>query len=399
MRILITGVAGFIGFHLARRLLAQKAWVYGVDNLNQTYPVQLKRDRLAQLATEPNFRFQLLDLGDRLGVTRLFQDQTFDGIIHLATEESQPANGLEPQFWFNSAINGFFNLLEACRHFPPQHLVFASSGSVYGANLKLPFAVSDRTDAPTSLEAATKKTSELIAHVYSYHYQLPITGVRLFTVYGPWGRPDMTYFKFVQAIATGQPIVLHNFGKLRRDLIYIDDVVEALIKLLNQPPQPSESPVPVGRQLVPSKVGGQGGHEQPEAMEAELGGYIEAKYIKGYGPYLYRRYRTPDGKQRSQYLGKQTKAKLISPTIPQAPYKIYNLGSSYPIDLITLIEIIESLLDKRAEKHFLSLPPGTMMATCAEVNDLVQEVGCQPQVQLIEGMQRFIDWYREYVQT
>lgn len=394
MSILITGVAGFIGFHLARRLLAQGVWVYGVDNLSDTYDRRLKQDRLAQLQSLKHFRFQLLDLADRAGIAALFQEQRFAAVIHLATQTSTEFSQAGGHQCFNHNSSAFFNLLEECRQASLRHFVFASCASVYGANAKFPFSVGDRADYPISLEAAAQKTRELIAHVYSHQYQLPITGLRLFTVYGPWGRPDMVYFQFVQAIETGHPIVLPNFGRIQRDLIYIDDVIEAFIRVLEHPPQHQRTET-LSASSMPN---GKGNSQDLNGFASDLGGFIETKYINGCGPYLYRRYRTADGKQRSQYLGKGSKGMVIQAGLQSTPYKIYNLGSSSPMDLITLLEVIERVLGKRAQKHFLGLPPGEMIATCAVVDDLVQEVGYQPRVSITEGMQRFVHWYREYFQ-
>ncbi len=238
MHILVTGVAGFIGYHLAERLLSDGATVYGIDNLNDYYDVNLKKARLAQLQPKTGFTFQFLELSDRTAVQQLLQDHQFDYIVHLAAQAGVRYSLDNPWAYIDSNIMGFVNLIEACRSHPPQHFVFASSSSVYGANTKVPFAVSDNVDHPISLYAATKKANELIAHTYSHLYGLPMTGLRFFTVYGPWGRPDMAYFKFVRAIAEGKPIDVYNFGKMRRDFTYIDDVIEGLVRVMQKPPQP-----------------------------------------------------------------------------------------------------------------------------------------------------------------
>jgi len=237
MKILVTGVAGFIGFHLAQRLLAEGMQVYGVDNLNDYYDISLKKARLAQLYSQAAFTYQFLDLSDRLGTTQLFQDQTFDYVVHLAAQAGVRYSLQNPFAYIDSNLSGFANVLEGCRHSQTGHLVFASSSSVYGANTKLPFATSDNVDHPISLYAATKKANELMAYTYSHLYDLPTTGLRFFTVYGPWGRPDMAYFKFVQAISNNQPIDVYNYGKMQRDFTYIDDIIEGLVRIIQKPPQ------------------------------------------------------------------------------------------------------------------------------------------------------------------
>ena len=236
MRILITGVAGFIGYHLATRLLQEGVQVHGIDNLNDYYDVTLKQDRLTQLNPHPQFSFQSLDLSDRLGMGQLFDNQAFDSVIHLAAQAGVRYSLENPEAYVDSNLVGFMSVLEGCRHQQIQHLVFASSSSVYGANQKVPFAVSDRVDHPVSLYAATKKANELMAHSYSHLYHIPMTGLRFFTVYGPWGRPDMAYFKFVSAIAQKRPIDVYNYGNMQRDFTYIDDIVEGIVRTLHQPP-------------------------------------------------------------------------------------------------------------------------------------------------------------------
>jgi UDP-glucuronate 4-epimerase len=236
MKILITGAAGFIGFHLAQRYLSEEHEVYGIDNLNDYYDVNLKYQRLAQLKSKQNFTFQKLDLSDRLASLDLFQSQSFDRVIHLAAQAGVRYSIKNPHAYLESNLAGFLNVLEGCRHGETEHLVYASSSSVYGANQKVPFAISDRVDNPISLYAATKKANELMAHTYSHLYQIPTTGLRFFTVYGPWGRPDMAYFKFVQAIDRGQPIDVYNFGKMQRDFTYIDDIVEGVVRITEKIP-------------------------------------------------------------------------------------------------------------------------------------------------------------------
>ena len=238
MKILITGVAGFIGYHLAQRLLADGEQIYGIDNLNDYYDVNLKKARLAQLTPNKNFQFQLLDLNNREEILQLFQDQDFDCVVNLAAQAGVRYSLENPFAYVDSNLVGFANILEACRHTQPKHLVFASSSSVYGTNAKIPFSVSDNVDNPVSLYAATKKANELMAHSYSHLYSLPITGLRFFTVYGPWGRPDMAYFKFVRAIEQNKPINIFNYGKMQRDFTYIDDVTEGVVRVMHQPPTP-----------------------------------------------------------------------------------------------------------------------------------------------------------------
>jgi UDP-glucuronate 4-epimerase len=237
MKILVTGAAGFIGYHLAQRLLSQGQQVYGIDNLNDYYDVNLKKARLAQLQSHSEFTFQQLDLSDRADISQFFQNQKIDRVVHLAAQAGVRYSLDNPHAYADSNLMGFLNILEGCRHSKIEHLVFASSSSVYGNNTKVPFAVSDNVDHPISLYAATKKANELMAHSYSHLYNLPITGLRFFTVYGPWGRPDMAYFKFVKAIAENKPIDVYNFGKMQRDFTYIDDVIEGIVRVIEKPPQ------------------------------------------------------------------------------------------------------------------------------------------------------------------
>ncbi|PSB21091.1 capsular biosynthesis protein CpsI [filamentous cyanobacterium CCP1] len=236
MQVLITGVAGFIGYHLAQRLLKEGITVYGIDNLNDYYDVQLKHDRLAQLKSQPTFTFQFLDLSDKEGMSQLFKSHSFDCAINLAAQAGVRYSLINPMAYVDSNLTGFVNVLEGCRHSGIKHLVYASSSSVYGANTKIPFSTSDNVDHPVSLYAASKKANELMAFTYSHLYNLPTTGLRFFTVYGPWGRPDMAYFKFVKAIESGQPIDVYNFGNMQRDFTYIDDIVEGLVRVMHRPP-------------------------------------------------------------------------------------------------------------------------------------------------------------------
>jgi UDP-glucuronate 4-epimerase len=241
MAILVTGAAGFIGFFLSKRLLAEGHHVYGIDNLNAYYSVQIKRDRLAQLQAQPRFTFEQMDLSDREAMARLFQTESFDCVVHLAAQAGVRYSLENPHAYGDSNLTGFLNILEGCRHQAVPHLVFASSSSVYGANRKVPFSTKDNVDHPVSLYAATKKANELMAHAYSHLYGIPMTGLRFFTVYGPWGRPDMAYFKFVDAIAQGKPIQVYNHGKMKRDFTYVDDVVEGIVRVMARAPQPGAS--------------------------------------------------------------------------------------------------------------------------------------------------------------
>lgn len=278
MQVLVTGAAGFIGYHVAQRLLQDGMQVYGIDNLNPYYAVELKKARLAQLEPDPNFQFQCLDLSDRNGMAALFENHSFDGVIHLAAQAGVRYSLKNPHAYVDSNLVGFMHVLEGCRHSQMPHLVYASSSSVYGANKKVPFSVEDNVDHPVSLYAATKKANELMAHSYSHLYQLPITGLRFFTVYGPWGRPDMAYFKFVDAIANGKPIDVYNFGEMQRDFTYIDDVVEGIIRVLHCPPSKDTTTPPYQLYNI--------GNHQPvtllrfiEVIETEMGTTAEKNFL------------------------------------------------------------------------------------------------------------------------
>jgi len=332
MKVLVTGVAGFIGYHFAQRLLTEKIQVYGIDNLNDYYDVNLKRDRLAQLHPQAGFTFQLLDLADRDRMLQLFQAHKFDYVVNLAAQAGVRYSLQNPFAYVDTNLSGFVNLLEGCRQSQVKHLVFASSSSVYGANTKVPFATSDNVDHPISLYAASKKANELTAHVYSHLYQLPTTGLRFFTVYGPWGRPDMAYFKFVKAIESGKPIDVYNFGKMKRDFTYIDDVIEGVIRVMHQPSQAKFNP----------------SANSPDA------------------------------------------AKTI------APYRLYNIGNNSPVELLTFIEVIEKALGKTAKKNLLPMQPGDVPCTYADVDDLTRDVGFKPTTPIEQGLHRFIQWYRAY---
>jgi UDP-glucuronate 4-epimerase len=325
MTILITGAAGFIGYHLADRLLQEGQQVYGIDNLNDYYDVRLKQQRLHQLKRYKNFTFQRLDLSDRYSTAEMFTTQHFDRVIHLAAQAGVRYSLSNPHAYLDSNLAGFLNILEGCRHSSIQHLVYASSSSVYGANTKIPFAVADPVDHPISLYAATKKANELMAHTYSHLYNIPTTGLRFFTVYGPWGRPDMAYFKFAQAIDQGKPIDVYNFGKMQRDFTYIDDIIEGIIRVTERIPNRS--------------------HAQMEST---------------------------------------------------APYSLYNIGNNHPISLMEFIKTLEIAMGKSAVKNFLPMQPGDVPTTYADVDDLMQDVGFKPKTSLDVGIERFIQWYRDF---
>lgn len=331
-KVLVTGAAGFIGFHLSQQLLARGDKVIGLDNLNNYYDVTLKKDRLAQLQGKSGFSFYNLDLANREGMTQLFAEASFDLVAHMAAQAGVRYSLKNPYAYVDSNLVGFINVLEGCRHSKVKHLVFASSSSVYGANTKTPFSVHDNVDHPLSLYAATKKANELMAHTYSHLYRLPTTGLRFFTVYGPWGRPDMALFLFTKAILAGQPIDVFNAGKMQRDFTYIDDIVEGVIRVLDKIPEPN---------------------------------------ITWSGD-------VPD------------------PASSNAPYKIYNIGNNQPIELMRFIEVLEDCLGRKAEKNILPLQAGDVPVTYADVDDLVKDVGFKPSTPIEVGIERFIAWYRSY---
>ncbi len=332
MEILVTGAAGFIGFHLARRLLDRGDTVVGLDNLNDYYDVTLKQARLAQLDGHPRFRFAKLDLADRAGMERLFADEHPRRVAHMAAQAGVRYSLTNPRAYVDSNLVGFTNVLEGCRHHRVEHLVYASSSSVYGANTKLPFSVHDNVDHPVSLYAATKKANELMAHTYSHLYGLPTTGLRFFTVYGPWGRPDMALFLFTRAILEGQPIDVYNHGQMRRDFTYIDDIIEGVVRVIDRLPAPN-----------PAWDGN-----------------------------------APD------------------PGTSRAPYRLYNIGNHNSVELLHLIEVLENALGRRAERRLLPMQPGDVPATFADVDDLVRDVGFQPNTPIEVGVERFVKWYREF---
>ena len=329
---LVTGAAGFIGFHTSQRLLKQGARVIGLDNLNTYYEVKLKEDRLRQLTENSNFSFVSADLSDRDAVTSVFADQQLDFIIHLAAQAGVRYSLENPHAYIDSNLVGFTNILEGCRHHKVKHLVYASSSSVYGANTKMPFSIHHNVDHPVSLYAATKKANELMAHTYSHLFNLPTTGLRFFTVYGPWGRPDMALFIFTRAILEGTPIDVYNHGKMRRDFTYVDDRVEGILRVTEN--------IPSGN------AAWQG--DQPD------------------------------------------------PGTSRAPYRIYNIGNNEPVELLRFIEIIEECIGRKAEKRMLPIQPGDVPATYADVDDLMADVGFAPRTPIEQGIANFVAWYREY---
>lgn len=332
MHVLVTGVAGFIGFHVATRLLARGDTVVGLDNVNAYYDVRLKEARLARLRDHDRFTFVKRDLADQAGISALFTQSQPERVVHLAAQAGVRYSLTNPHAYVESNLVGFLNILEGCRTIQAAHLVYASSSSVYGANTKMPFSVHDNVDHPVSLYAASKKANELMAHTYSHLYSLPTTGLRFFTVYGPWGRPDMALFLFTHAIVAGEPVEVFNNGQMRRDFTYIDDIVEGVIRVLDNIPQPN-----------PNWSG----------ME-------------------------PD------------------PGTSRAPYRIYNIGNNQPVELLHFIEVLEKHLGRTAEKHFLPMQAGDVLETYADVDDLMQDVGFRPATPITEGIARFVEWYREY---
>lgn len=330
--VLVTGAAGFIGFHLCERLLREGISVVGVDNLNAYYDVKLKEDRLSRLLTHRNFSMVRQDLEDKSKLMSLFGEAGFDVVVNLAAQAGVRYSLTNPQAYVDANIVGFINILECCRHHQVSHLVFASSSSVYGANTRMPFSVHDNVDHPVSLYAATKKANELMAHTYSHLFSLPCTGLRFFTVYGPWGRPDMALFLFTKAILEGNPIKVFNHGRMQRDFTYVDDIVEGIYRVMGRLPAPN-----------PAWSGD-----------------------------------NPD------------------PGSSYAPYKIYNIGNNQPVQLSRFIETIEAVIGKKAQKELLPLQPGDVPATYANVDDLTRAVGFKPATSIETGIKRFFDWYKEY---
>jgi len=334
-KVLITGAAGFIGSHLAQQLLSRGDTVVGLDNLNDYYSVELKKARLARLEGQAGFTFAHLDLADRGNLEALFAAHRFDRVVNLAAQAGVRYSLTNPHAYVESNLVGFTNILEGCRHHEVEHLVYASSSSVYGANTSMPFGVHDNVDHPLSLYAASKKANELMAHTYSHLYGLPTTGLRFFTVYGPWGRPDMALFLFTKAILEGKPIDVFNHGRMRRDFTYVDDIVEGVVRVMD-------------RVAVPNR---------------EWSGDA------------------PD------------------PGTSRAPYRLYNIGNNQPVELMHMIATLEACLGKTAEKNMLPMQPGDVPATYANVDDLVRDVGFKPATPIEVGVRRFVDWYRSYYEV
>jgi UDP-glucuronate 4-epimerase len=330
--VLVTGAAGFIGAHVTRRLLDGGRQVVGVDNLSPYYDPALKQARLMQFEGNNRFRFIKLDLADRAAVAAMFQAEKFPIVVHLAAQAGVRYSLQNPQAYMDANIQGFANLLEGCRHHGCRNLLYASSSSVYGANTRLPFRTTDNVDHPISLYAASKKANEAMAHAYAHLFQVPATGLRFFTVYGPWGRPDMAMWLFTEAILRGQPIKLFNHGRMRRDFTYVDDVVEAVLRLVDRPAQAD-----------PSWSGA-----------------------------------APD------------------PSRSAAPWRLYNIGNNQPVEVLHLVELIERALGKSARRELLPMQPGDVPETYADVDDLMRDVGFRPATAIADGVARFVAWYRQY---
>jgi len=332
MKVLVTGVAGFIGFNLTARLLREGVNVCGIDNLNDYYDVNLKKTRLSIIGKDPKFEFLLVDLSDREKIKQLFETHQFDYVINLAAQAGVRYSIENPASYIDSNLVGFGNILEGCRHSGVKHLVYASSSSVYGLNTDMPFSVRHNVDHPISLYAASKKANELMAHTYSYLYNLPTTGLRFFTVYGPWGRPDMALFLFTKAILSNEPIKVFNNGDMQRDFTYIDDIVEGVVRVMNTIPKAD-----------------------------------------------------PDWTSDTP-----------NPSSSCVPYKLYNIGNNQPVALMAFIEAIEKAIGKKAVKEYLPLQAGDVPATYADVNDLIKDTGFKPSTPIVEGINNFVKWYKEY---
>jgi len=334
MNFLVTGAAGFIGFHVSQRLLAAGHQVVGIDNLNDYYDVSLKQARLDQILPHPAFTFIKMDLADRQAISSLFEQHAFERVIHLAAQAGVRYSIDNPHAYADANLTGHLNILEGCRHHKIGHLLYASSSSVYGLNRKMPFSTDDSVDHPVSLYAATKKANELMSHTYSHLYQLPTTGLRFFTVYGPWGRPDMALFKFTRAMLAGEAIDVYNRGEMTRDFTYIDDIAEAIVRLQAVVPQPDS------------------------AWSVEHG----------------------------------------SPASSSAPYRVYNIGNSQPTRLMTYIESLEKALSIEAVKNMLPMQPGDVLGTSADTQPLYDAINFRPQTSVEQGVQQFVDWYRDFYQ-
>ncbi|MEN6321553.1 MAG: NAD-dependent epimerase [Syntrophaceae bacterium] len=331
-KILVTGSAGFIGFHVSKRLLNDGYSVIGIDNLNDYYDVNLKKARLAHLEKNPHFRFIKMDIAERQQMSSLFKKEKPETVVHLAAQAGVRYSLINPYAYLESNLAGFLNILEECRHNKSKHLVFASSSSVYGANTRMPFSIHHNVDHPVSLYAATKKANELMAHTYACLYNLPCTGLRFFTVYGPWGRPDMALFLFTKAIMEDRPIDVYNDGKMQRDFTYINDIVEGIFKVIHKTPKPDPN---------------------------------------WNGDY-------PD------------------PATSFAPYKIYNIGNNNPVELLEFINILEKHLGKKAKMNLLPIQPGDVPKTYADIDDLMKDVDFKPSTSIEDGIKHFVTWYREY---
>lgn len=332
MKILVTGAAGFIGFHLSQRLAEQGHQVFGLDNLNDYYAVSLKEDRLRILRSYSSFSFEKSGMEDRAAMERLFEQERFDMVVNLGAQAGVRYSLQNPHAYIDSNVAGFLNVLEGCRHTSVRHLIYASSSSVYGANATVPFSVHHGADHPVSLYAATKKSNELMAHTYAYLFGLPVTGLRFFTVYGPWGRPDMAYFSFTRSILEGRPIDVFNHGRMQRDFTYIDDIVEGIVRVMERIPVPNP----------------------------------------GWDP------ASPD------------------PAASSAPYRLYNIGNNQPVELGRFITILEGLLGTTAIKNMLPMQAGEVPVTCADVADLMDDAGFRPDTSIETGLERFVHWYRDY---
>jgi UDP-glucuronate 4-epimerase len=330
--ILVTGAAGFVGFHVARRLLADGRPVVGIDNLNAYYDPALKQARLDELAKDQGFRFIKLDLADRAGMTALFSEYRFPQVIHLAAQAGVRHSLIDPHAYADANLTGFLNVLEGCRHAKSRHLVYASSSSVYGANTQMPFSTAQNVDHPLSLYGATKKANELMAHAYAHLFGVPTTGLRFFTVYGPWGRPDMAMWLFTDAILAGRPIKLFNHGSMRRDFTYVDDVTEAVVRLIDRPAAGD-----------PSWSG-----DRPD------------------------------------------------PATSRGPWRVYNIGNHTPVEVCEVVRLIEEAVGKAAIRELMPMQPGDVPETCADVNDLRRDVGFTPATPINVGVGRFVDWFRAY---
>jgi UDP-glucuronate 4-epimerase len=332
MKVLVTGAAGFIGMHASLRLLERGDSVVGIDNLNDYYDPTLKAARLGRLTANPSFTFTKADVADRHCIERIFSDHRPQRVVHLAAQAGVRYSLTNPHAYIDSNLQGFVNILEGCRHTQVEHLVYASSSSVYGGNTSLPFRESDSVDHPISLYAATKKANELMAHTYSHLFRLPTTGLRFFTVYGPWGRPDMALFLFTKAILDGCPIDVFNHGKMRRDFTYVDDIVEGILRVLDRPAEPDPAFNPM----------------QPDPARSD------------------------------------------------APYRVFNIGNSSPVQLMTYIETLEENLGRKAVKNFLPLQQGDVPASDADTSQLKSATGFAPATPVKDGIRRFVEWYRSY---